>query len=84
MYRLEIYTQAQKDLSRLPPQDQKKVVAAIDHLILDPFAGKKLKGKWLGYRVMCAWPFRIIYTIDKKIITITVVGIGHRKDVYKE
>ena len=26
--------------------------------------------------------YRIIYTVDRKIITVYVLDIGHRKDVY--
>lgn len=84
MYQLQMRAQAHKDLLRLRPQDQKRMEAAIDQLLINPFAGKKMKGEWQGFWSARVWPFRIIYTIDKKIITVTVVAIGGRKDVYKK
>ncbi|MDD5041476.1 MAG: type II toxin-antitoxin system RelE/ParE family toxin [Candidatus Peribacteraceae bacterium] len=83
MYALEVKTKAQKQLESLPKKDQQRVLAVFDVLRENPAAGKKLEGKYKGFRSLRAWPYRIIYAIDHSIITVTVVKIGHRKDVYK-
>jgi mRNA-degrading endonuclease RelE of RelBE toxin-antitoxin system len=50
----------------------------------NPFAGKKLQGELFGLYCLRVWPYRIIYTIEKRVITVTVVAIGQRKDVYRK
>ncbi|MCC6759893.1 MAG: type II toxin-antitoxin system RelE/ParE family toxin [Chitinophagaceae bacterium] len=45
-----------------------------------PNGCKKLKGRD-GWRIRVG-DYRIIYTITDKILTVEVVHIGHRKDVY--
>ena len=83
MYTLEVKTKAQKHLASLPRKDQKRVVAAFDVLRENPTAGKKLEGKFLGLRSLRVWPYRILYAVDHRIITVTVVKVDHRKDAYK-
>jgi mRNA interferase RelE/StbE len=42
----------------------------------------KLKGGEDKYRVRVA-RYRILYTIRDEILTVTVVAVGHRRDVYR-
>jgi mRNA interferase RelE/StbE len=72
----------QKQLSKLPPKEQRRIVQALTFLATDPFRGKKLQGDFAGAWAIRVWPYRIIYTIEKEMVTVTVVRIGHRKDVY--
>lgn len=46
-----------------------------------PFGYKKLKGEE-AYRIRVG-AYRIIYEIDDHKIIVTVVSVGHRKDIYK-
>ncbi|HEY9125250.1 MAG TPA: type II toxin-antitoxin system mRNA interferase toxin, RelE/StbE family [Bacteroidales bacterium] len=46
-----------------------------------PFGYKKLKGED-AYRIRIG-DYRIIYEIDDTIIVVTVVSVGHRKEIYK-
>ena len=46
-----------------------------------PFGYKKLKGR-NAYRIRKG-NYRIIYEIEDKIITVTIINVGHRKNVYK-
>lgn len=46
-----------------------------------PFGYKKLKGEE-AFRIRVG-SYRIIYEIDDNKIMITVVSVGHRKDIYK-
>ena len=46
-----------------------------------PHGYKKLKGED-AYRIRVG-DYRIIYEIEDNIILVTVVSVGHRKDVYK-
>jgi mRNA interferase RelE/StbE len=46
-----------------------------------PPAARKLSNR-LAYRVRVG-DYRIIYSVQESTITIVVVAIGHRKDVYR-
>ena len=81
-YKVIILSRAKKQLSKLPPKDQQRMVQALISLGTDPFRGKQLHGNYEGTWAIRVWPCRIIYTIEKKVVTVTVLRIGHRKDVY--
>ncbi|OGJ69355.1 hypothetical protein A3G69_00810 [Candidatus Peribacteria bacterium RIFCSPLOWO2_12_FULL_53_10] len=81
-YQVFVVKRAQKETQRLPKKDQKRIAATIDSLQSDPFRGKQLHGDHEGKWSLRVWPYRIVYTIERKIITVTVLRIGHRKDVY--
>lgn len=83
MFIVVVTKKAQKEYDRLSEKDQVRVFAAMQNLGLHPFTGKKLDAEHDGYWSVRVWPYRIIYTIHKKIITVTVVAIGDRKDVYR-
>lgn len=83
MYTIVLTHEAGKQLRRIPLRFQEKVLQAIRSLAQDPFAGKKLYGDWEGHYSERAWPYRIIYTIDLKEITVTIVTVGHRQGIYK-
>lgn len=84
MYRIFLHPRALKQLEKLGRKDQARVVDATKVLEADPFIGKKLRGEQDGKWSIRVWPYRILYIIDKKIITVTVLAIGHRRDVYEK
>ncbi|MBU2213170.1 type II toxin-antitoxin system RelE/ParE family toxin [Patescibacteria group bacterium] len=84
MYKVVIKKKAQKQFDRLPTKDQKRVLVALQSLRKDPYNGKKLEGELALFWSMRVWPYRIIYMIEKKIVTVSVVAIGDRKNVYKK
>ena len=83
-YRIEIKKSAGKELARLPPNDQKRIVQRIRSLAVDPRpqVSRKLSGEE-KYRIRQG-DYRILYEIDDAIITVVVVRIAHRKDAYRE
>lgn len=82
-YSIQIKPAAQKDLLKLPPQTQTRLLDAIQTLSGNPRpAGvKKLQGHDL-YRLRVG-DYRIIYAIQDSELLILVATIGHRKDVYR-
>lgn len=84
MFHVQIKSKACKQLHKLDKKNQRRIVACIDQLSTEPHLGKRLEGKLSGYWSIRVWPYRIIYTIEKKIVTVTVVAIGDRKDIYKK
>ncbi|MFH0851683.1 MAG: type II toxin-antitoxin system RelE/ParE family toxin [Candidatus Peregrinibacteria bacterium] len=83
MYSVELRPKARKALARLPREHQERIAVAIDTLSEDPFIGKKLEGKFRGAWTLRVWPYRIIYRIDRRVIAVEVLNIGHRQGVYK-
>jgi len=81
-YQLRIKPSAEKELNKLPQKDYYRALAALSVIAGNPFAGKKLTGKRSGQWSMRLWPYRIIYSINKKELLILVIAIGHRQGIY--
>ena len=83
-YKVIITKSAVKSLSALPKKFQVRVIGAIDLLSENPYppASKKLKGRD-GYRIRTN-DYRILYTVENEILTVTVVAVGHRREIYKK
>ncbi len=81
-YEIRITKTAQKQLDKLPIPIADTLIAAILDLAKDPRPPgcKKLKGR-TGYRIRQG-DYRIIYDIHDKVLTIEIIAIGHRKDIY--
>ncbi len=82
-YQLRIKKSAEKELEVLTLQAIISIRKEILKLIDTPFPTgyKKLKGFKDLYRIRSG-VYRIIYTIHKETITIEILKIGHRKDIY--
>lgn len=83
MFVIELKRTAQKQLQKLSKKDQLRIGMYFDLLRENPTAGKQLDRELKGLRSLRVGPYRIIYAIDHQIITVTVLKIGHRKDVYR-
>ena len=82
MYKLVIDRFAQKQLGRISPPHFNRIVKAINDLANNPRPNgyKKLTGR-SGYRIRIG-DYRVIYNIEDNILTIFIIEIGHRKDIY--
>jgi mRNA interferase RelE/StbE len=83
MYQVVIERQAQKQLAKISPPYYQSIVAALQNLATNPRPQgyKKLKGR-PGFRIRVA-DYRIIYQINDQVLTIFIIVIGHRKDIYE-
>lgn len=83
MYNLEIARSAQKDIKRLDRPVRVRVIAAIERLLADPYRQgvRQLAGGIFRYRV---GHYRIIYNIDENTVTVRIVRVRHRREVYRE
>ena len=72
-----------KDLRSIPIKDVQRILNRIDSLAEDPrpAGAEKLSGDE-KYRIRQG-NYRILYTIEDDIITVTIVKVGHRRDVYR-
>ena len=82
-YRLEIQRSAEREIRALGKEISTRVVAAVAELGKQPrgAGARKLVGAG-GYRVRVG-SYRILYTIDDVSRVVTVVAVGHRRDVYR-
>ncbi len=85
MYTIAITPQALRSLEklRLGTLQKKLLLNAIDSLAHDPHRGYPLRRELKGLYKLRVGDFRIVYDIQTKNVTVVVVGIGNRKDVYQ-
>ncbi|MBS1532011.1 MAG: type II toxin-antitoxin system RelE/ParE family toxin [Bacteroidetes bacterium] len=81
-YQIIISKPAQKQLDKFSDNIAEQLIEVIYKLADDPrpFGCKKLKGRE-GYRVRSG-NYRIIYDIIDNILTVNIIAVGHRKDIY--
>lgn len=83
MYSIVVLPSARKELKQIPEKMQKRIAGEIDKLSFNPFRGKKLQGDLEGQYAIRIWPYRVLYRIEKKIVTVFILEIGHRQGIYK-
>lgn len=85
-YEIVFKKSALKELQNLPQKIQQRIIDATTLLSVNPYTDllqiKKLKGADSLYRIRIQ-DYRVIYYIESDIIKITVIKIGHRKEVYE-
>lgn len=76
----------QKDLKKISKDIQYIIRRAIEEkLMVDPLKfGLPLRRNLKGYMKLRVGDYRIVYSISKKTVTVHVIKIGHRKDVYEK
>jgi mRNA interferase RelE/StbE len=82
-YRIFFKKSVQKDLSAIPKKDLKKILTRIQSLADDPPPPgcEKLTGQE-RYRLRQG-RYRILYSIQDDELSIWIVKVGHRTDVYR-
>ena len=82
-YDLRIKSSAVKELETLRAKDRRRIVAKIQNLAEEPRPQgcEKLTGKD-RFRLRQG-DFRILFEVDDSFRTVTIVKIGHRRDVYR-
>lgn len=85
LYNIEWRQSAQKELKKLDKQVILRILETIEGLAENPYPSdsKKLHGAVHKYRIRVG-DYRIIYCVLSEIVTIEIVRIGHRKEVYRK
>lgn len=85
MYKILFARDAEKDVKHIFKTDRvlfDRIKMCLNEISLNPAVGKplkmNLKGKW-SYRI---GQYRIIYSVEHKDITVYVLDIGHRREIY--
>lgn len=83
VYTLRIDDKVIKDLKKIDKTWQKHILVKMKTtLISDPYLGKKLVGNLSPFWRMRVGDYRIIYAIEEELVTVEVIKIRHRKEVY--
>ena len=86
MYKIEFSGLAAKELGKIFRADKKlyaRFISVIESLGIDPFQGKRLKGKLSGDYSLRVGDYRVVYTVYKDRLIVYIIDLGHRKDIYK-
>lgn len=80
-YHVIIEKRAEKFIRKQTKENQDRLITAIYKL---PFVGdiKPMEGR-SGYYRLRVGDFRVIYTVEREIVTVRVLDAGNRGDVYK-
>jgi mRNA interferase RelE/StbE len=84
-YKVEINKSIRKkDLPSIPKADVLKIVKRIESLADNPFpeGAIRLKGRE-EWRIRQG-DYRILYVVDQEIVTVFVIKVGHRREIYRK
>lgn len=82
MYRIILRKPAKKFIDRLPVNEKKRVVAAIEKLPEGEDI-KRLKGHSELMRLRVG-DYRIIYTVDNGELIVCIIDAGNRGEIYRK
>jgi len=82
-YKIYFKASVEKDFNKIPKNDTTKILRRIESLTIEPRPNdcEKLSDQE-RYRIRQG-RYRIIYTIQDNELTVWIVKIGHRKDIYR-
>ena len=84
-YRVEFTPKAERQLGRLPPQAQDRLLPHIRSLADEPrpSGARKLTAPTDLYRIRVG-DYRVVYEIRDQVLLVLVVLVGHRREVYRD
>jgi len=86
LYKIILLSAAEKSYRNLFAANKElfqRIDNALETLKTNPFLGKPLKDRLKGKYSLRVGVYRIIYSIDKQEITIYILDIAHRREVYR-
>lgn len=85
LYRIVWKNSAIKELKKLDRQSIPLIVSAVSMLAETQFPNgvKKLQGSQHTYRIRVG-DYRIVYSVEEKMLLIEVIRVGHRKEIYRK
>ena len=84
IYSVRIKASAAKALQKIDAADRSRLVEAIDRLAQEPSAGSALKGEFGGLRRLRVGRYRVIYETIHEELSVLVVRVGERGNVYRQ
>lgn len=83
-YRVEFSKTARRQIERLPFGVRARIERKLQALADDPRPRGvvKMAGTDLGYRLRVG-DYRVVYEIEDDILLVLVIGVAHRRDIYR-
>jgi mRNA interferase RelE/StbE len=86
-WKLDFTPKALRQLRKLPPQIRARIVAKLESDALghgDPRAfGEAMIGSWTGFWRYRIGDYRAVCRIEDAVVTVFVIEVGHRSQVYR-
>ena len=86
-WRLRFEKRAQKELAALGSADRERIARFLRDRVVnraDPRdIGEALAGPFRGYWKYRVGDYRIIASIEDEVVTVTVIRIGNRREIYR-
>ncbi len=72
-------------MRKLPQETISSVVEHVESLADNPFpfGVRKLSGTEHTYRIRSG-DYRIVYNVEKNLLVVEIIRVGHRRDVYRQ
>ena len=82
-YKIEVKKSAEKELRKIPQKELTKIIQLIGSLADEPYpSGCQKLTNQEKYRIRIG-NYRVLYNIENDILTVFVVKVGHRKEIYR-
>ena len=83
-YRVLLHAAVPRELKSIPAATRRKIKTAIDGLATEPIpvGAGRLRGRQSAYRLRIG-DYRIVYEVHATEIVVYVVGVAHRREVYR-
>ena len=72
-----------KDLPSIPTKVARIIVARIAALADDPFPADSIQLRGRAERRIRQGDYRILYVVEEEIVTVFIVKVRHRREVYR-
>lgn len=82
IYRLLIKEPAKRQIDRLDPAVRSRIHGALKRIATMPTIGKPLRKPLDGLWSYRSGDWRIVYEVHSRAITVIVVAVGHRREIY--
>ncbi|MCU0667235.1 MAG: type II toxin-antitoxin system RelE/ParE family toxin [Patescibacteria group bacterium] len=83
-YEVEFTKSSQKELNKLPKQTVTRILKNIDKLSENPRAGSVRPMVGISSWRLRVGEYRVVYDIHDGKLTIMIIRIRHRKDIYRK
>jgi mRNA interferase RelE/StbE len=86
VYKVDISQAAAEEIEKIFYADRriyKRIMAALVSLQTDPLQGKLLSRELKGRRSLRVGDYRIIYAVLHQVLTVQVIDVGHRREIYR-
>ncbi len=82
-YKIQVKKSAAKELRKIPQKELVKILGKIENLSTNPHPTGSIKlTNQEKYRIRIG-NYRVLYSIEDNILTVFIVKVGHRKNIYR-